>query len=249
MTVSMKAIHAGRGYDYLLKSVVRGDANMSDQNPVTRYYTEAGTPPGRWMGSALHAFGDGEIKRGDTVTPQQLQLLIGAGLDPVTGDKLGRAFPTFPPLKQRMADRAAELPADLTAEQRKDALLQIKAEESHKPSSGVAGFDLTFSVPKSVSALWGVADAGTQALIVEAHHQAVAEVVDFIEREVACTRRGVAAGAGTPGSAIHSSIRTSSSPTRSRRPMTGDGAAWTGGHCSRPTSRSPSTTTPCSPTA
>ena len=196
MTVSMKPIRAGRGYDYLLKSVVRGDANMSDPNPVTRYYTEDGTPPGRWMGSALHAFGDGEIKRGDMVTPQQLQLLIGAGLDPITGEKLGRAFPTFPPRQQRMADRAAELPADLTDEQRKEALDQIRAEESAKASSGVAGFDFTFSVPKSVSALWGVADAGTQALIVEAHHHAVAEVLDFMEREVVCTRRGVAAGDG-----------------------------------------------------
>lgn len=196
MTVSMKAIRAGRGYDYLLKSVVRGDANMADPNPVTRYYTEEGTPPGRWMGSAVHAFGAGEIKRGDTVTPQQLQLLIGAGLDPISGDKLGRAFPTFPPLKQRMTDRAAELPSDLNDEQRNDALLQIKAEESRKASTGVAGFDFTFSVPKSVSALWGVADAGTQALIVEAHHQAVAEVLDFMEREVVATRRGVAAGDG-----------------------------------------------------
>ena len=44
--------------------------------------------------------------------------------------------------------------------------------------------------------LWGVADAGTQALIVEAHHAAVAEVLDFFEREVAATRTGVAAGDG-----------------------------------------------------
>ena len=113
MTVSMRKIQAGRGYDYLLKSVVRGDANMADPNPVTRYYTEEGTPPGRWMGSALHAFGAGEIKRGDQVTPQQLQLLIGAGLDPVTGAKLGRAFPVFPPLEERIAARVAELSPSL----------------------------------------------------------------------------------------------------------------------------------------
>ena len=130
MTVSMRKIQAGRGYDYLLKSVVRGDANMADPNPVTRYYTEEGTPPGRWMGSALHAFGDGEIKRGDQVTPQQLQLLIGAGLDPVTGEKLGRAFPVFPPLEERIAARVAELSPSLTAEQRAEAERQIKAEES-----------------------------------------------------------------------------------------------------------------------
>jgi conjugative relaxase-like TrwC/TraI family protein len=60
----------------------------------------------------------------------------------------------------------------------------------------VAGYDLTFSVPKSVSALWGVADKGTQALIVEAHHRAIADVLDLVEREVATTRRGVSAGNG-----------------------------------------------------
>lgn len=148
------------------------------------------------MGSALHAFGNGEIKRGDQVTPQQLQLLIGAGLDPVTGAKLGRAFPVFSPAEERIAARVAELSPGLTAEQRAEAERQIKAEESGKPSSGVSGYDYTFSVPKSVSALWGVADAGTQALIVGAHHEAVAEVLDFMEREVVSTRRGVAAGDG-----------------------------------------------------
>jgi conjugative relaxase-like TrwC/TraI family protein len=60
----------------------------------------------------------------------------------------------------------------------------------------VAGYDFTFSVPKSVSVLWGVADAGTQALILEAHHQAMGEVLAFLEREVATTRRGVDAGDG-----------------------------------------------------
>ncbi|GAA1370076.1 conjugative relaxase-like TrwC/TraI family protein [Brevibacterium luteolum] len=60
----------------------------------------------------------------------------------------------------------------------------------------MAGFDFTFSVPKSASALWAVADAGTQALIGEAHHAAVAEVVAFMEREVAATRSGATAGDG-----------------------------------------------------
>ena len=60
----------------------------------------------------------------------------------------------------------------------------------------MAGFDFTFSVPKSVSALWGVADVGIQALIVEAHHQALVEVLGFLEREVATTRRGVDAKDG-----------------------------------------------------
>lgn len=44
--------------------------------------------------------------------------------------------------------------------------------------------------------LWAVADAGVQALIGEAHHRAVAEVVAFMEREVAATRTGATAGDG-----------------------------------------------------
>lgn len=196
MTVSMRRISAGRGYDYLLKSVVRGDRNVEDPNPVTRYYTEPGTPPGRWMGSALHVFGAGEVKRGDVVTPQQLRLLIGMGHDPVSGVQLGRAFPEFQALATRIADRVADLSPDLTAGQRAAMVEKVRAEEAARQPQGVAGFDYTFSVPKSVSALWGVADAGTQALIVEAHHQAVAEVLAFIEREVTVTRRGVNAGDG-----------------------------------------------------
>jgi conjugative relaxase-like TrwC/TraI family protein len=54
----------------------------------------------------------------------------------------------------------------------------------------VAGFDFTFSIPKSASVLWAVSDAGTQSLIADMHHAAVAEMVAFIEREIAATRVG-----------------------------------------------------------
>lgn len=60
----------------------------------------------------------------------------------------------------------------------------------------VAGFDFTFSVPKSASVLWAVADVPTQAVIVAAHHRAVAHVVAFMEREVAATRVGAGDGTG-----------------------------------------------------
>ncbi|WP_322785428.1 MobF family relaxase [Cellulosimicrobium cellulans] len=45
-------------------------------------------------------------------------------------------------------------------------------------------------MPKSVSVLWGLADATSQELIVAAHHDAVGQVLDFLEREVAATRTG-----------------------------------------------------------
>ena len=174
MTVSMRVMSAGSGYQYLLRSVAAGDGNRQLSTPLTRYYTEAGTPPGRWLGSGLHALGHGEIRQGDVVGEQQLALLLGTGSDPVTGEPLGRAFP----------DARHRRPMSTAPMRRLSA------------RRAVAGYDLTFSVPKSVSALWGVADEGTQALIVEAHHRAVADVLDLVEREVAATRRGVSAGNG-----------------------------------------------------
>jgi conjugative relaxase-like TrwC/TraI family protein len=60
----------------------------------------------------------------------------------------------------------------------------------------VAGYDFTFSIPKSASVLWGIADATTQARIVHAHHAAVAEAIAFLEREAAFTRTGATARDG-----------------------------------------------------
>ena len=94
MTVSMRVMSAGAGYQYLLRSVAAGDGNRQLSTPLTRYYTEAGTPPGRWLGSGLHAFGNGEIRQGDVVGEQQLALLLGTGSDPVTGEPLGA--PRYP---------------------------------------------------------------------------------------------------------------------------------------------------------
>jgi conjugative relaxase-like TrwC/TraI family protein len=197
VTVSMRVMSAGRGYDYLLKSVVRGDRDMDGSTALTRYYTEEGTPPGRWLGSGLHALGNGELTQGDVVTPRQLALLLGTGRDPVTGEPLGRAFPEYEGVKARVAARVAKLPRDLSDEQRREVAAEIAREEvAAGTRRAVAGYDFTFSVPKSVSVLWGVADAGTQALILEAHHQALEEVLAFLEREVATTRRGVDAGDG-----------------------------------------------------
>jgi conjugative relaxase-like TrwC/TraI family protein len=55
--------------------------------------------------------------------------------------------------------------------------------------SRVAGIDLTFGAPKSVSALWAVSGPYRRAQIEVAHRRAVASAVARIEREVAVVRR------------------------------------------------------------
>ncbi len=193
MTVSMRKVSPGDGYKYLLRSVVAGDGNRSLSTPLTRYYAEVGTPPGRWLGSGLGAMGRGELQLGAPVHESQLALLIGLGRDPITGEKLGRAFPHYVGADARIAARIAEISDDFDANDRDAEIARFEAEEgAGRRRRPVAGFDFTFSVPKSVSVLWGVADTDLQAMIVEAHHAAVAEVVDYLEREVAATRTGIA---------------------------------------------------------
>ena len=95
MTVSIRVMSAGDGYKYLLRTVAAGDGNRLLSTPLTRYYSAEGTPPGRWMGDGLRGLGGGLVLEGHVVTEAQLQLLIGLGRDPVTGEALGRSYPVY----------------------------------------------------------------------------------------------------------------------------------------------------------
>ncbi|CAG7621490.1 hypothetical protein LEUCIP111803_02434 [Leucobacter soli] len=196
----MRVMSAGDGYKYLLRSVVTGDGDRSLSTPLTRYYAEAGNPPGRWLGTGIAQFAGGQITTGDEVSEEQLQLLIGMGRDPVTGDPLGHAYPVYSTPAERIEARVEALDPELGPASRAEAVAQIEDEERKRGTrKAVAGYDYTFSLPKSASVLWSVADAGTQALIADAHHAAIAEVIDFMEREVAATRVGMT---GADGGAV-----------------------------------------------
>jgi conjugative relaxase-like TrwC/TraI family protein len=192
MTVSLRRMSAGTGYQYLLRSVAVGDGDRVLSTPLTRYYSEIGTPPGRWLGSGVRALGSGQLAAIAQVTEEQLAFLVGMGRDPVTGEQLGRAYPAYKRLADRIDERVAALDPEMTHEDCAAETSRIETEETAAGArQAVAGFDLTFSVPKSVSVLWAVADAATQERIADAHHVAVADIIDFFEREVAATRVGI----------------------------------------------------------
>lgn len=194
MTVSMRVMSAGDGYKYLLRTVATGDVDRSLSTPLTRYYNAEGTPPGRWMGAGLRTLGDGTLAEGSAVSEAQLQLLVGMGRDPLTGQPFGRAYPVYKSQDERVAYRVNKLDPSLSLQEKATAITQIENEEAAKtPRRAVAGFDFTFSIPKSASVLWAVADARTQQIIADAHHAAVAEMIAYMEREVAATRTGATA--------------------------------------------------------
>jgi hypothetical protein len=62
--------------------------------------------------------------------------------------------------------------------------------DSRPRTQTVAGYDLTFSPVKSVSALWAVADPKVAAAIERAHYAAVQDALAFIEKHALFTRTG-----------------------------------------------------------
>jgi conjugative relaxase-like TrwC/TraI family protein len=187
----MRVMSAGAGYAYLLRSVATGDGNRSMTDSLTRYYTESGTPPGFWIGGGLPGLDAESISTGAEVTEKHLRLLIGEGRHPETGAPLGSAYRVYANAEERAKRRIENLPAASTGAQREAEADKIRTEENARTTRRpVAGYDYTFSVPKSVSVWWAVADGGTQALIARAHHDTIAEVLDLMERDVVATRTG-----------------------------------------------------------
>ena len=148
VTMSLKKLAAGSGYEYLTRQVAAADSTELGSMPLADYYAAKGEAPGRWIGSGLVGI-DG-LEYGDVVTAEQMKHLFGDGCDPVSGAALGRRF----------------------------------------QSGSVAGFDLTFSPAKSVSALWAVAPPEVTQQIRQAHNAAVLDAVDFLESHAIFTREG-----------------------------------------------------------
>ena len=104
------------------------------------------------------------------VGEEALQRMLGGLRDPVTGRYLGRP----PVLRSPYVDAHGV---------------------AHAAPKPVAGFDLTFSVPKSVSVAWALADPATRDAVYGAHRAAVERVLRFAEEQAFCSRTGKAGAA------------------------------------------------------
>src|SRR5215203_5662720 len=86
VTMSLRKLTAGSGYDYLTRQVAALDATEKGQTALASYYAETGESPGVWIGSGLAGI-DG-LTAGDPVTAEQMRALFGCGLHPLADLRL-----------------------------------------------------------------------------------------------------------------------------------------------------------------
>ncbi|MFE4079215.1 MobF family relaxase [Paenarthrobacter sp. YIM B13468] len=158
--MSIARLSVQSGLKYLFKSTMLDDYGTSPPDTIS-YYLATGTPQGRWIGRGL----DG-INRtsGNLVTESDARSIFQDAQHPDTAAPLGRPY------------------GEATVTQRSQGQISNK--------HAVAGFDLTFSVPKSVSALWALSPRQLQEQILETHHQAVEATLHWLEELVVNTRAG-----------------------------------------------------------
>jgi conjugative relaxase-like TrwC/TraI family protein len=130
------------------------------------YYAGEGESPGVWAGR-----GAAELELDGVVAEGQLGRLIG-GCDPLTSAVLR----SHPPRRQITVERI-----DVASGERR---------LERKTLAPVAGFDLVFSVPKSVSVLHALGDEETRLAITQAHLAAWQAALSYLEEEACVVRRG-----------------------------------------------------------
>lgn len=118
--MSLRAVHAGSGYRYLLRSVATNDTEPDREvaDRLSEYYAAKGTPAGRWIGSGLTSLDSEKATVGSTISAEQMAALYGEGLHPdadtmmdqganLKDCKLGRAFGVYTDGDDMLKDLAA----------------------------------------------------------------------------------------------------------------------------------------------
>ena len=169
------------------------------------------------MGQGLAGLANGAgLLATSVVTELQMERLFKFGVDPVTGDRLARkAFEVPRSWRERVEQRVNAMSSALPTDVRDAQVEAIGAEErGRQVRRPVTGFDLTFSPPKSVSALWALSGPQLREELYDAHRAAVADTLALIERDVARTRVGTdgVAQVGTRGIIAAACLRHQAGP-------------------------------------
>ncbi|MGO4186809.1 MobF family relaxase [Pseudarthrobacter sp. TAF60_1] len=160
MTMSIARLSAQSGLKYLFKTTMMDDLTVTPADATT-YYLKAGTPQGRWLGQGLPGINRTTEQK---VTESDAKAIFDQATHPDTGAPLGR--PHGQP-----------------------AVVESSRGQANTRHA-VVGFDLTFSVPKSVSVLWALSTRNIQDQILETHHEAVNATLEWLEENVIHTRAG-----------------------------------------------------------
>lgn len=130
-----------------------------------KYYAKPGEAPGVWFGQGATHLGLAGVVSGKVLR----RLLLGKSPD-------GK--------RQLVKVRQPKPKSKL------DGQTESKAKTKKDPELHVPGFDLTFSVPKSISTLWALSDERVRRLIEQAIDESVRETITWFESDQKLARRG-----------------------------------------------------------
>lgn len=198
--MTVHKLTAGDGYTYLTRQVASADEVRPSGQSLADYYVDRGNPPGVWIGKGAAQLG----VAGSPVTEAQMKALFGQGRHPDrdamlaagtpdSATKLGAAYPSYAdlaPYAERVADAVAAFEAEHGRSPSPTQRNQIAAKEARRGRRAVAGFDMVFTPVKSASLLWALGGPAAREAVEDAHHEAVASALGWIEQHASYTRSG-----------------------------------------------------------
>jgi conjugative relaxase-like TrwC/TraI family protein len=146
---------------------------------VSEYYsdTTGGEAPGQWFGAGAAA-----LRLSGTVDGKDFRRVL-AGNHPAKPKRLVRPC--------RKNDKPpGDSPGKYRPPRAKGSGDKPDGKKPKERSRRCPAYDVTFSVPKSVSALWAIGDAQTRRQIEQAFDIAVKKTLKWLERNVALARSG-----------------------------------------------------------
>ena len=197
----------------------RGLAGLGDSNGISVGETVTEQQMKDLFGSGYHpnanaVIADAPAHMGPDPAPVPREALLGTPFrdpDPAPSDFIvlvSRAQNAW--LSAHGHPRGEDIPDEVKAQIRTDVATKLFAREhgraplnqreitalitrkERESKASVAGYDLTFSAPKSFSILWAAATPAQREQLEAVHNAAVSEAFDWFEREIARTRIGKA---------------------------------------------------------